>query len=92
MIEKIAMESGISLQPMAEINDTNLLLQMVHTGDWISILSQHSVDSHPELRAVPLKEKGGNMQVSLLQLKGRYKKMVAQKFIEIIQDTTSHKI
>lgn len=91
MIEKIATESGISLQPMAEINDTNLLLQMVHTGDWISILSQHSVDSHPELRAVPLKEKGGNMQVSVLQLKGRYKKTVAQKFIEIIQDTTSHK-
>lgn len=91
MIDKMAAESGIALRPMAEINDTNLLLQMVRTGDWVSILSQHSVDGHPELRAVPLKEKGGNMQVSLLQLKGRYKKMAAQKFIEIIQKTTSPK-
>lgn len=74
MIEKVAMQSGFSLQPMAEINDTNLLLQMVRTGDWISILSQHSVDGHPELRAIPLKEKGGSMQVSILQSKGRYEK------------------
>ena len=85
MIEKMATQNGISLQPMAEINDTNLLLQMVRTGDWISILSQHSVDNHSELKAIPLKEKGGGMQVVLFQMKGRYKKKAAQKFVEIIQ-------
>lgn len=91
IIEKMATQCGVSLQPMAEINDTNLLLQMVRTGDWITILSLHSVDNNPELRAIPLKDKGGNMQVSLLQLKGRYKKMAAQKFIEIIQKVIYHK-
>lgn len=91
VIEKVASQSGITLQPMAEINDTNLLLQMVRTGDWISILSQHSVDSLPDLKAVPLKEKGGEMNVCLFQLKGRYKKLATQKFIEIIQKINSRR-
>ncbi len=89
VIENVASRSGISLQPMAEINDTNLLLQMVRTGDWISVLSQHSVDNQPDLKAVPLKEKGGEMHVYLFQLKGRYKKLVTRKFIEIIQKVMS---
>ena len=59
--------------------------------DWISILSQHSVDNQPDLKAVPLKEKGGEMHVCLFQLKGRHKKLAAQKFIEIIQEVNSRK-
>lgn len=92
VIEKVAMKNGITLQPMAEINDTNLLLQMVCTGNWISILSQHSVDSMPDLKAIPLKEKGGEMCVCLFLLKDRYKKLATLRFIEIIQKINSRAV
>ena len=61
----------VKVKPQIEVNSTPLLLDMLRTGHWISILPQDMTVSSPDLKAVPIKEKTEMMhQPSLLKVKG----------------------
>lgn len=87
MIEKLATENGIVLQPKAEVNNSDLSLQMVRTGKWCSISLQKTVMQFPELTAIPIKEAQHNLVVSLLWLKNSYPKKVAQELMGLIKES-----
>lgn len=86
MIEKLAMDNGITLQPKAEVNNSNLSLQMVRTGKWCSISLQKTVIQFPDLIAIPIKEAHNSLVMSLLWLKNGYQKTAAQEMMRLIKE------
>ena len=85
IIAKLAGDHHVALQPKAEVNSSNLLLQMVHTGRWCSISLQNAVAQFPDLVAVPIREAHSSLTVSLLWLKNSYQKTAAREFMGIIE-------
>ena len=67
------------------------LLQMVATGNYITVLSASAVFGNSRFKAVPLKEPGNRMVASMLTLKGAYQKASAKEFISILLDTDAVK-
>ena len=67
-----------------ELNEVNILLNLVRTGHWATVLSNATVIGQEGLKAVPLAEKSLEMQASLLWLNGSYKKHSAQEFIKML--------
>ena len=86
MIEKLAVENGVTLLPQVEVNSSNLLLQMVRMGRWCGILPREAIRQFPDLTAIPIKEAQGNLAVSLLWLKSSYRKATAQEMMRIITE------
>lgn len=85
MIEKLAMENRVTLRPKAEVNNSDLSLQMVRTGRWCSVSLQKIVMQFPGLTAIPIKEAKNNLVVSLLWLKNSYRKASAQEMMHLIE-------
>ena len=71
VIDRMLAQYRIKVKPQIEVNSTPLLLDMLRTGHWISILPQDMTVSSPDLKAVPIKEKTEMMHISLLSLKGK---------------------
>ena len=86
IIEKIANKNGVRLLPKSEINDSNLLLQLVRTGQWNTIGLREAAIQFSDLVAIPIKEVQEELTASLLWLKDGYQKSAAKKFIQIIID------
>lgn len=74
----------MELYPHVELNEANILLQLVKTGHWITILSKATIYGLEDLKAVPIAEKGFEMHASLLWLKGSYQKKSIQEFIHLL--------
>ena len=92
MIDKLALENNITLRPKAEVNNSNLLLQMVCTGKWCSISLQKTVMLFPGLTAIPIKEAQNNLVMSLLWLKNSYRKVSAQEMMSMIEETVKKEL
>ena len=71
VIDRMLAQYRVKVKPQIEVNSTPLLLEMLRTGHWISILPQDMTVSSPDLKAVPIKEKTEMMHISLLSLKGK---------------------
>jgi len=73
-----------TLSCQVELNEVNILLSLVQTGRWATVLSNATVIGQEGLKAVPLAEKSLKMQASLLWLNASYKKRSAQEFIRML--------
>lgn len=82
-IEKLAEKNDVRFQPKAEANNSSLILQMVRTGKWSSISFPEIIRQIKDLIAIPI-EAQTPLTVSLLWLKGGYRKAAAQEFARII--------
>ena len=82
---------GYELTSRLELNETNILLQMVSTGNYATILSTSAVFGNSRFKAVPIDEPGNVMEASLLSLKGAYQKASAREFINILMNTEAVK-
>ena len=91
MLDRLTEKEGIELHSSLELNETNILLQMVATGHYATILSTSAVFGKTRFKAVPLDEPGNIMEASLLRLKDAYQKTAATKFINILVDTDAVK-
>ena len=91
MLEKLIHGKNVSLSSKLELNETNILLQMVSTGSYATILSSSAVFGNSRFKAIPLDEPGNVMEASLLCLKGAYRKSAAKEFIKILLDTEAVK-
>ena len=91
MLDRLTEKEGIELHSSLELNETNILLQMVATGHYATILSTSAVFGKTRFKAVPLDEPGNIMEASLLRLKDAYQKTAATEFINILVDTDAVK-
>lgn len=91
MLDRLIEKKGISLASNLELNETNILLQMVATGNYATILSTSAVFGKTRFKAIPLDEEENVMEASLLSLNGSYQKASAREFIKILMNTEAVK-
>ncbi|MBQ8336750.1 MAG: LysR family transcriptional regulator [Bacteroidaceae bacterium] len=91
MLDRLLDGMNIELKSKLELNETNILLQMVATGNYATILSTSAVFGKNRFKAIPLDAPGNVMEASLLSLKGAYQKTAAKEFIKILLDTEAVK-
>jgi LysR family cyn operon transcriptional activator len=91
MLEKLLDENRVELHSNLELNETNILLQLVASGNYSTILSTSAVFGKARFKAIPLDEPGNVMEASLLRLKGSYYKNAAKEFINILLNTEAVK-
>ncbi len=91
MLDKLTEREGVELHSSLELNETNILLQMVATGHYATILSTSAVFGKTRFKAIPLNEPGNIMEASLLRLKETYQKSAAKEFINILLETDAVK-
>ena len=91
MFDRLIEGKNFRFNSSLELNETNILLQMVATGHYATILSTSAVFGKPRFRAIPIDETGNTMEASLLYLEDAYQKTAAKKFIEILLDTDAVK-
>ena len=91
MLDRLAEGSNTTLTSKLELNETNILLQMVATSNYATVLSTSAVFGKTRFKAIPLDEPGNVMEASLLSLKGAYQKASAKEFINILLNTEAVK-
>lgn len=91
MLDRLLDGKNIELKSKLELNETNILLQMVATGNYATILSTSAVFGKNRFKAIPLDAPDNVMEASLLSLKGAYQKTAAKEFIKILLDTEAVK-
>ena len=91
MLERLMEGKDFVLTSQVELNETNILLQLVATGNYVTVLSASAVFGSKRFKAVPLDEPGNLMEASMLTLKGAYQKASAKEFIDILLDTDAVK-
>ena len=91
MLEKLIAGKDVALSSRLELNETNILLQMVSTGCYSTILSTSAVFGNSRFKAIPIDDPANIMEASLLRLKGAYQKAAAQEFVKILLDTDAVK-
>lgn len=84
MFDRLMEGKEFKLTSRLELNETNILLQMVSTGTYATVLSTSAVFGNSRFKAIPIDEPGNVMQASLLTLKGAYQKASAREFINIL--------
>lgn len=91
MLDKLMEGKDFELSSRLELNETNILLQVVATGNYATILSTSAVFGNTRFKAVHINEPNNVMQASLLSLRGSYQKASAREFIKILLDTEAVK-
>lgn len=91
MLEKLIAGKDVALSSRLELNETNILLQMVSTGSYSTILSTSAVFGNSRFKAIPIDDPANIMEASMLRLKGAYQKAAAQEFVKILLDTDAVK-
>jgi LysR family cyn operon transcriptional activator len=91
MLDRLMEQKKVYLASKLELNETNILLQLVSTGNLATILSTSAVFGKTRFKAVPLDEPGNVMEASLLSLKGTYQKAAAKEFVKMLLETEAVK-
>lgn len=91
MLDKLMENKPFKLTSHVELNETNILLQLVASGGYVTILSTSAVFGSTRFKAIPLDEPDNVMQASLLRLKGVYQKAAAKEFVKILLNTDAVK-
>ena len=91
MLDRLLEGNDVSLVSKLELNETNILLQMVATGNNVTILSTSALFGKARFKAIPIDEPGNIMEASLLSLKGAYQKASAKEFVKILLNTEAVK-
>lgn len=91
MLDKLMDGKDFKLSSHVELNETNILLQLVASSGYVTVLSSSAVFCNNRFRSITLDEPGNVMEASLLSLKGAYQKAAAKEFINILLDTDAVK-
>lgn len=84
IIEELAMRYKLNLKPNAETNDSTLLVQMVKSGNWISIGTSTSITQYTELSAISIEEPTPQFTAAILLRKTGYHNKATKNLIELI--------
>ena len=78
-------KNNISPSVKVELNDINMLLQLVETGNWCTVLTMASVKGRSNLKTIPITGIDIIRQASITWFKDVYRKKAANAFTEMIQ-------
>ncbi|MBT34568.1 MAG: LysR family transcriptional regulator [Thalassobius sp.] len=88
-INKIFTTSKLSPKISIEINDIQILLDIVKTGNWHTVLAQTTVSDVKELHAVPIAGESMTRSAMIISLKDVYEKKAVKVFCDILQKINS---
>ena len=91
MLDKLMESKDFELSSHVELNETNILLQLVASSGYATILSSSAVFGNSRFKSIILDEPGNVMEASLLRLEGVYQKAAAKEFIKILLNTDAVK-
>lgn len=85
-LDDLLRNAQMKLDPHLEMNDANILLQLVESSLYITVLSKTTIIGRPELRAIPILEQKSGMKASVLTVKGAYQKASAEAFLNLFKE------
>lgn len=74
---KVVAMHETDLNVQMEVNDINMLLQLVNTGKWCTVLMASSIYQYPELKAVKIKGNGMSRDATITWPVNTYQKKAA---------------
>ena len=85
-IEQMFIEANVPvIVPSIEVNDASLILNLVHTGRWLTILSEDVVANKSALKALHISGTAYKLRSCLLRPKDKYMSGLEKAFCAIIQ-------
>ncbi len=84
-LNEALMQNNIQPNIKMELNDINVLLQLVETGNWCTIMTVAAVKGRHTLKAIPVKGLNIISQASITWPKDSYRKKAALVFTEMIK-------
>lgn len=79
--EHFFMKNNVNIAPQIEVNDTNLILSLISSGYWYSMLAPISIEKNNKFVAIPVENKKEILSVCLLWMKGKNKNPLFKTFI-----------
>ena len=87
---ELAMHHNLSrLRIHLELNDANMLLKLVRSGHFVTVLAEATIYNKPGLKAVPLDLHSTEMIGCVHTLKDTYRKRSMLEFIRILSDSVA---
>ncbi len=87
VIDELSMQYKLNIQPCAETNDSNTLMQMVRTGKWISIGTDISIGQYPDLSGITIEEPTPRFTVAILLRKAGYHNRATKNSIKMVVES-----
>lgn len=72
-----------------EVNNVDIIIDLLHRSQYVSVLSESTVVHDDQLKAVPIDVPGNEMDGCIHILKDSYMKNSAQEFIRMLSQSTS---
>lgn len=91
VIDELAMRYKINIRLCAETNDSNTLVQMVRTGNWISIATDTSIGQYSDLYGIAIEEPTPQFTAAILLRKTGYHSQATKNLIARITEFTETK-
>ena len=79
----------INFRIMVEVNNVNVIFDLLHRSQLVSILSESTTLTQQGMKAVPIDMEGNEMDGCVHLLKGAYMKSSAQEFIRMVSQSTA---
>ena len=87
---KFLAEKDLNLKVKVEVNNVDLIFQLLHRTNYVSILAESTVLHHEnELKAIPIDMPDNQIEGCIHMLKDAYLKNAAQEFIKMLCGSTS---
>lgn len=90
-LDAILCRSNMEITALMEMNSVNPLLRLVRNSKFVTVLSSASIETYPELCAIPIDEPEATMTGSFHILKESYKKEATKEFIRMLCETNAIK-
>ncbi len=84
-LNEVLLQNNIQPNIKMELNDINVLLQLVETGNWCTVMTVAAVKGRHTLKTVPIKGLNIVSQASITWPKESYRKKAALVFTEMIK-------
>lgn len=88
-LDMLLAENHYTWEPHLEMNDANILLQLVESSLYVTVLSKAAIIGRENIVAIPFAEQKHPMVASLLTLQGAYQKTSAKAFMKFFNDKTA---
>lgn len=82
---QIHMKRRLNLKVEMEVNDINMLLQLVNTGRWCTVLMGSSVSQYPDLKAIKITGEGMKRDATITWQINAYRKKAAMVLAETLR-------
>jgi LysR family cyn operon transcriptional activator len=87
-ISEVLSQKNLSPNISLEINDIHMLLEVVRSGEWYSILIRTSIRQEDGVTAVPITGKNMRRKAMIISLRESYEKKAVTEFYRLLKETS----